>query len=172
MAIKPEKLYHGSSRRIEGPLEPVLLHGTSDHIHERPAVFATERADVAGLFMFQAETLASVGFEQNIAYICIWGTAEEFAPKDKLGFLYVLPSATFEKIGKEYEWQSFDPVAPLEIKEFHKTIEGMIELEIQVYFINDDAVFDKIVADKDNRAPILKELLSENQKQDLNVKLF
>ena len=172
MAIKPEKLYHGSSFRIEGLLKPVLQRATEDHIHQQPSVFGTERADVAGLFMFPPDILTSIGFEQDIAYICIWGTLEEFIPKNTSGFLYTLSSATFEKVGKEYEWQSFEPATPIEVKEFPQSIAGMMSLGIQVYFINDDILFDKIVADKNNRTPILKSLISENQKLGINIKLF
>ncbi|MDO8495139.1 MAG: hypothetical protein Q7S32_01240 [bacterium] len=165
-------LYHGSPHKIAGELKPVLKHSTSDHIHDLPAVFATERIDVASLFMFPVEVIHSIGFEQDIAYICIWGTSEEFLPKDKGGFVYRLPSTSFEKIGKKYEWQSFEEVTPGEVIEFPSVIAGMIESGVQVYFINNEMTFDKIVAEKDNRAPILRELISENQKQNINAKNF
>ena len=42
------------------------------------------------------------------------------------GFLYILSAINFEKIGKEYEWQSFESVQPLEIKKFKSVIGGMI----------------------------------------------
>ena len=48
----------------------------------------------------------------------------------------------------------------------------MVEFGVQVYFINDDAIFDRIVAEKNNRAPILKNLTSENQKLGMGVKIF
>ena len=166
------KLYHGSSQHIEGALKPILKHGTLDHVHDRPAVFATERIDVASLFMFPADILASIGFEQDIAYICIWGTPEEFTDKDKGGFVYVLPSISFEKMGKDYEWQSFEAVEPLEIREFGSVIGGMVECGAQVYFIDSDDIFDRITADKNNRVPILKKLISENQKINSNLKTF
>ncbi len=151
------KLYHGSSLKIEGVLKPV--------------VFATDRADLAALFSFPVDRLSSIGFEQDIAYICIWGTPEQLDGNRK-GYLYILPDDTFEKVGKDYEWQSFSLVKPVEIKEFDSVIDGMMATGVQVYFINDDPAFDKIVADKDNRAPILKKLVSENQKKNINVKKF
>lgn len=167
---KPEKLYHGSSKRISGTLKPVLEHGTLDHMHTKPAVFATARLDVAALFMFPIETLHSIGFEQGVAYICIWGTAEYFKPKDIGGFMYIFSPENFEKIGKDYEWQSFEEVMPVEVKEFSSVIDGMMECGVQVYFINDDIIFDRIVEQKNNRLPILKELVSENKKQGKNIK--
>ena len=88
---KPVVLYRGSRRRREGPVVPILKQTTSEHTHTRPVIFSTERKDLAALFMFPLEALCSVGFEQDIAYICIWGTPEEFKPKDKGGFIYVLP---------------------------------------------------------------------------------
>jgi len=166
------KLYHGSPFKIEGSLQPILEHSTLEHVHTKPAVFATERLDIAALFMFPLEVLASIGFEQDIGYICVWGTLEEFLPHDKGGFVYVLPPETFEKIGKEYEWQSFAPVLPVEVRQFNSVIEGMMECGAQVYFINDNAIFDRIVAEKNNRAPILKDLISENQKRGVFFKVF
>lgn len=159
-----KKLYHGSSQKIEGLLKPV--------------VFATDRADLAALFSFPIDKLSSIGFEQDIAYICIWGKPEEVdehssSPnKSRKGYLYILPETTFEKVGKDYEWQSFVEVKPLEVKEFDSVIQGMMETGVQVYFINDDPTFDKIVANKDHRAPILKNLISENQKRGINTREF
>ncbi len=64
---KPRILYHGSAKKIDGPLAPVLRHGSEDHVHSRAAVFATERLDVAALFMIPPDALSSIGFEQGIA---------------------------------------------------------------------------------------------------------
>lgn len=163
MPDKPAKLYHGSARRIEGPLTPVMRHATLDHIHDRAAVFGTERMDIAALFMFPMEVLASIGFEENVAYICIWGTREAFAGKDREGFIYVLPGNSFEKVGKDYEWQNFQSVQAIEIKTFPSALEGMMECGVRVYFVNDEAVFDRIVADKEHRLPILKDLTPERK---------
>jgi len=165
-------LYHGSAHEIKGELKPVLKHSTLEHIHNKPAVFATERIDIASLFMFPLDTLASVGFEQDIAYICIWGKPEEFTLSDKGGCIYVFSSDIFELIGKDYEWQSFLPALPKEVKRFNSVISGMIYCGAQVYFIDDESTMDRIVADKDNRASILKDLISENQKLSQNFRKF
>lgn len=42
----------------------------------------------------------------------------------------------------------------------------------QVYFINDESVFDQIRDRKENRLSILKNLISENKIQGLNIKSF
>jgi hypothetical protein len=167
---KPIYLYHGSSYKIAGPLRPVLKAATEDHVHDRPAVFATERIDLAAMFMSPADILLSIGFEQDIAFICIWGDPQEF--KDSEAYVYVFSSEFFEKVGKEYEWQSFESVMPVEVREFPSLISGMMECGVQVYFIQDDIVMDRIVADKNNRTPILKELVSENQKKGVNIRKF
>jgi hypothetical protein len=173
MIDKPSKLYHGSSKKINGPLLPILLeNNSSDYTHTRPAVFATEKADIAAMFMFPANLISSICFEQDIAFICIWGTAKEFDEKKVEGFLYIFSSESFEKVGKEYEWQSFNAVTPVEIKEYQSVIDGMIEQGVQVYFINDDTIFDQIVENKNNRAPIVSKLASENQRRNINIKKF
>lgn len=159
MFQKPKVLYHGSSGHIDGLLQPILKQDSPDHVHTRASVFATDRADIASLFMFPfKEHIASIGFEKNIAYICIWGTSEEFTPKDKGGYLYILPIDTFEKVGKNYEWQSFEPVKSVEVRHFKSVIEGMISCGVKVYFINDDRVFDKIRDNKNKRMPVLQNL--------------
>ena len=168
----PDVLYHGSAQRIDGPLTPVLRHGSEDHVHTRAAVFATERLDIASRFMIPPDSLSSFGFERDIAYICIWGTPEEFARRDPGGYVYVLPGTAFKKIGKWYEWQSFEPVEPTETKHYPSVIGGMIECGAQVYFIDDDPTFDDIVRDKENRAPILAARISENARQGKNVRPF
>src|SRR5258708_6723310 len=122
---KLQKLYHGSSERIDGPLQPILRQGGPDYLHNRAVVFATEREDVAALFMLHAPgILSSIGFEEGVPYACVWGTPEEFTNKDHEGFMYVLPGNSFEKVGKEYEWQSSEPVPPIEVKRFNSALEG------------------------------------------------
>ena len=169
MNMKPKKLYHGNNTQIRGSLKPILKRDTVNHIHNKASVFATARIDIAALFMFPMDTLASIGFEKDIAYICIWGNKEEF--NDNGGFIYVLPSKSFIKFGKEYEWQSFEQVKPIEVKRFKSVIGGMINCGVQVYFINNDKIFDKIVSTK-TRSSILKRLISENQKIKTNIKKF
>lgn len=169
---KPVKLYHGSSHETRGLLKPVLEHKTLDHVHKKAAVFATERLDIAALFMFPMEILASQGFENDIPYICIWGRRTDFAKRKMDGFIYVLPYAKFKRIGKDYEWQSFEKVSPIRTIHFDSAIEGMMDCGVQVYFINDDEVFDRIFANKESRAHILKELVSENQRKKKNVRAF
>ncbi|MEK6882242.1 MAG: hypothetical protein AABY22_21670 [Nanoarchaeota archaeon] len=168
---KPRKLYHGSSSKIaEGVLQPVFNTGTKDYKHTKAAVFGTERQDLAALFMFTTEHISSIGFENDVAFICIWGKSEELQKYS--GYMYVLPGDSFEKVGKDYEWQSFTDVKAIEVKEFPDVVTGMMEFGVQVYFIDDEKVFDKIVENIYKRAEILKDLHSENQKLGLNVKKF
>ena len=169
--MKPEKLYHGSGQKVN-ILNPTLVQAGADQVHTRAAVFATERKDVAAIFMFPLNTLHSIGLEKDIAYICIWGDASEFSEKDSGGYVYELPSGSFEKMGKEYEWQSFDSVRLSKIDHYESVIKGMMECGVQVYFIKNDSVFDQIVAQKNERASILKDLISENEKLGINIKKF
>jgi hypothetical protein len=169
MINKPAKLYHGSTHIISGPLYPLLRNNTPDSAHSKAAVFATERIDIAALFMFPIEHISSIGFEEKTAYICIWGLRQEFK-EDATGYIYELPADSFQKIGKGYEYQSFEVVRPKSVKVFNSVIEGMITCGVEVYFINDETIFDNIVTNKEYRTPILRTLISENQKllQDNN----
>jgi hypothetical protein len=162
----PSVLYHGSTRKIDGPLQPVLINGSEDRVHNEPIVFATDNAALAGLFMAPTDALVSIGFEQDIAYICIWGTPEEFAAKDRGGYLYFLPGNAFEKRGKGYEWQSRTTVTPQEIKFFPSVLKAWKELGVRVYFINDDHLFDLIQTHKENRLGILKDVRPFDDEDD------
>lgn len=155
---KPTNVYHGSTRKIDGPLQPVLLKSSEDHLHDRPAVFATDDIATASLFLMPHDALFSIGREQGISYVCIWGTPEEFQKKDRGGYLYVLPSDTFEKRGKAYEWQSDVAVAPREVRHFATALDAFRRNGVRVYFINDDDLFDRIRDNKDTRLQILKEV--------------
>lgn len=166
MSQKLKVLYHGSSSIINGLLEPVFRQDSPNHVHTRASVFATDRPDVASLFMFPfKEHIASIGFEESVAFICIWGTPEEFVAKDKGGFLYTILSDNFEKVGKKYEWQSFVPVHPIEMKHFDSVIDGMISCGAKIYFVNDDKIMDQIRDSVGNRMPILEKLKPENKKR-------
>ena len=169
---KPEKLYHGSNIKTEGALFPIMLHTTDDHRHVDAAVFATERKDIASLFMLSPDILSSIGFEQDIAYICIWGTLKEYLAHDTKGYLYILPTESFRKVGKEYEWQSYDPVVPAEVITFSSVIQGMMECGAQVYFINNNDDFDYIVENKNNRSDLLCTRISENERLNIHFKKF
>ncbi len=95
--MNPKLLYHGSSTKINDSLKPILLKDKgSDYIHTKPSVFATERLDLAALFMLSPSVLSSIGFEKNITYVCIWGKSDNPSLK-KSGFIYVLPGKTFQK---------------------------------------------------------------------------
>ncbi|MFA5935949.1 MAG: hypothetical protein WC787_03810 [Patescibacteria group bacterium] len=156
MEDKPPVLYHGSTKKNGGSFTPMLLQSTEDHIHSKPAVFATEHAGIASLFMMPEDALFSIGYEQGIPYVCIWGTAEEFISKDRGGYLYLFSSDTFEKVGKEYEWQSFQPVEPREARHFSSVLDAFRETGVRIYFIQDDALFDMIQANKQTRLETLK----------------
>lgn len=169
---KPAVLYHGSTREVNGPLKPILQHKTEEYVHDKPAVFATARKDLAAMFMFPMDILASIGIEDDVGYICIWGKAKDFEPKDKGGFLYILPSEKFKKIGKEHEWQAFEKIEPVDIVHFPSVIDGMIACGVQVYFIDDNKIFDKIREEEEHRKPLLKKLKSENQKRKFEVHTF
>jgi hypothetical protein len=156
---KPSVVYHGSPRKIDGPLQPILLESELvDESHDRPAVFATEDVATASLFMMPNDALFSIGREQGISYVCIWGTPEEFTEKDRGGYVYVLPIDTFVRRGKEYEWQSDVAVLPTEVRHYDSVLEGMRENDVRIYFINDDELFDRIQADKNRRLEILKDM--------------
>lgn len=144
MTQYPQKLYYGTNKRISGSLKA-------------PPV-CTERIDLAALSMFPVEHRACSGFYNDIATICIWGTPEAFDEKDLGGFIY--------------EYPSLEAVEPDTVKVFESVIDGMMTCGVQVYFIDDEDIFSEIVANEADRAALLKNLVSENQDEDMNVREF
>ncbi len=154
----PATLYHGSPSKIDGALQPVHLPPDEDRIHPGPAVFATAHKGLASQFMLSPDILSSFGYEQDIPFVCVWGTPEEALAKDTGGYLYELPSETFAKIGKEYEWISDVAVTPTHITHYPSALRGMHENGVRIYFITDDGLFDRIQRDKMHRLETLNEI--------------
>lgn len=146
-------LYHGSGREINGALKPELVP-SKDRKVQKAVVFGTDNIAAASLFMMPESALCSFGFEEGKVFACVWGTHKGF--KDKPGYLYTLPSDTFKKGPKAYEWVSPTKVQPTEVRKYQSALEGMKRNGVEVYFINDDKTFDAIQATKTHRLPILR----------------
>lgn len=151
-AAKPTTLYHGSTRHTTGSLQPTLAAAPESKVQKR-VVFGTDNVAAAALFMFP-DALCSFCFEGDDVFICIWGTQERF--KDRAGYLYTLPAKTFVKGPKAYEWVSEVSVRPLEVRSYSSVLYGMQVNGVEIYFVNDNKVFDEIQAAKSGRLAILR----------------
>lgn len=112
--MKPQSLYHGSKRKIQGeflePRQATDLGNKPDNIHT--AVYATDRREEAIAMAILKSTIGPSTLEENnqgkIRAI-YYGEP----PKVKECFLYILPSETFEERPKNsHQWTSFESVRP------------------------------------------------------------
>jgi len=170
---KPPFLYHGSPHRDIEEFEPRISKGTGEECGAM--VYATPDLATASAFLTEIEKEWSAGRLDDTFYTIIPLSREEFIKNDKGGYIYVLPSVTFESDPKrglgEYEWASKEKVKPLKKIEYASALDAMLENGVQIYFI-DDKTFRQIKESNDHGLSILRNLESENQRRGINIKLL
>jgi len=172
---KPLVLYHASDNRHIDEFEPRAETVRSKT--EGPVVFATP--DRVGVTVFLTPTNDSwtrsgcfSDGHHRVNFIVINGR-DRFLHLDHGGAVYELPSDTFNtdpNLGsRENEWTSRVPVRPIKQTEVESSLDEMLRVGIQVYFV-DDKTFQSINQSNDHGHAVLKSLVSENQRRHLNVK--
>ncbi len=168
---KPTILYHTSVNGDIEEFEP--SNKTVRDPNEGPVVFGMTELPLAIVMM--SKEVAESGNFNGIPYAVIVGSREHFEKNDKGGFVYTMPSDTFENdpgkgLGK-LEWTSKVGVKPTSKIEIPSRLQAMLENGVQVYFI-DKATHEKIKESDDHGFSILQGLESENQKSGINVRLW
>ena len=188
--------FHGSPNRNIDTLEPRSMWERNKD--EGDVIFATPHIGLAAAFMSSHDK--SRGFSVKMhsfdggPYIFICDNKENFLKLDQGGAIYILPTESFyydiglhgmsriQFLKKSYnpemggldEWVSRKAISPLSKIEFSSVYEAMLDLGVQVYFVEKE-VYQKIrVALKDKSNPLkrrmlLKSLTSENQKMNKNI---
>jgi hypothetical protein len=175
---KPKVLYHGSNDKKITEFEPRISKGQGEKFGAN--VYATHDFATAVVFMSKPHAWMTTGHfhdnaESDFLYVVIATSKEEFKKMDNGGSVYSLPSGTFERNPEAlmdiFEWASQVSVKPIDQKNYNSSLDAMIENWVQVYFVNQE-LFDKIETAPDHGYEILKTLKSENQTQNLNVKIL
>lgn len=168
---KPPFLYHGSPHKDIEEFEPRISRGTGEEFG--PMVYATPDLATASTFLAEVKKPWTAGRFGDISFTIISVPREEFIRNDKGGHIYILPSDSFESDPKkglgEYEWASKTSVKPTKKIEYPSALDAMLENGVQVYFV-DDVTYKQIEESKDHGFSILKNLESENQRRNINVK--
>ncbi len=122
MSSKPAVLYHGSPLRL-GCLAPQAARGVGD-AHERlTAVYATDLYTFAIAFALmpppgsgplQWEVHLPTALAEPPRIVCHVGRPQ----RDAIGYVYLLPSATFTAL-PEHQWTSSVSVVPLDYDVIH-----------------------------------------------------
>jgi len=171
---KPEFLYHGSPNKKIETIEPrkKFIRDTN----EGPKVFAGAE-NIAAMFMTRfGDSMTQIGTHNGVPVVVI-RDMKHFLKKDKGGAIYKLNSSKFENdpdkpFGKN-EWTSNKPVEPVDNEEFESSLAAMLEKGVQVYFVDKKTFYKyKYEEDGENRCAILKNLQSENEKRNINIREF
>lgn len=171
---KPAFVYHASEQQGVEEFEP-RSESVRDP-NEGPVVFATPDRAYALQFLVPGDNRDSKrGYYNGIPTIVIRGSLDDFVQRDKGGYLYQLPSETFDfdptKPMGNREWTSRASVKPIQSEHCPSTIDALIEAGVQVYFVN-DAMFAKIRSEKNAGFETLLTLTSENMRQGKNVRKY
>ena len=170
--IKPRIVYHGSPIKNLSLIKPNQGHMRDEN--EGAVIFASPDMGFASIFMSQHDDswtgIGYFGAEEHYYFVC--KDKVRFMKEDNGGAIYALPSDGFvsrANIGmRGSEWTNNKPIKPLYKFDFSSTLEAMINLGIQVFFM-DESVFEKFSnADYPEQREILASLQSENEKANRN----
>jgi hypothetical protein len=168
----PKFVYHGSPNGEIKEFTPRVSLGTGEKYG--PQVYASDNKITAKMFMADVGRSWSTGkTANNTLYAIIPLSRKEFVKKDKGGFLYTLPGKTFSSdpnrgMGNE-EWASPVAVKPIEVNKFDSVLDAMIDDGVQVYFVSDE-LYKEMISSGKPKYEFLKEITSENQYRNLNIK--
>ncbi len=176
--LKPAFLYHASDDINISEFEP-RAESIRDPA-EGPVVFATPSKAFASMFIVKTNDTwtkkSRFGSDNSDVFVTVIADRERFLQRDKGGSIYTLSSETFETdpskgMGKN-EWVSSKPVKPVKNETYSSGLDAMIDLGVQVYFV-DEAKFREIKEASDRRldvVPLISGLRPENQARGVNVK--
>ena len=118
---KPVVLYHGSPERVN-QIEPKFARGVGPESDRKTAVYATHSRNFA--ITFSLPLIPSENGDLSFVVEYPEGSGESTEPRidlevgsldlDRPGYVYVLPSDTFEQVDA-WQWASRVPVEPLNV---------------------------------------------------------
>lgn len=163
---RPKYLYHASPQKNLKKIMPRANTLPRD-FHKGPVVFATDDFSFSTEFIVPTDdSWANGGAFSGVCYFVI-SDRERFAKLDNGGFIYLVPSETFERFNNR-EWTSKEPVRVESSVYFDSGLEAMLVTGIQVYFVNSDT-YSEIQNAHDHGASILNSIESENERWGLPV---
>lgn len=169
---KPSILYHGSPRGEIEEFESRVSKGSGEKYGA--FVYASPDLATASIFMIGVEGGWLTGRLGDVPYVLIPMPRDEFIKNDRGGYVYVLPSDTFNTEADrgllQYEWASKEKVKPVQKLEYSSALDTMLENGIQVYFVDKDT-YQKFKESKDHGHSKLIKIDSENKRRNINVKL-
>lgn len=127
MTNKPPVLYHGSAEKL-ARLEPRPARGVGPDEDQLTAVYATHLRNIAIAFSLPIipDENDGLSFEVDLEVENPEDLNDRFEPRidlevgpidlDRPGYVYVLPSHTFDQVDP-WQWASSEPVKPVDVIE-------------------------------------------------------
>ena len=177
--VKQRVLFHASPHKNLTHLKPMAL--TYRGKNEGAAVFATPHIDFAAMFLTRAvDSWALKGSVDNGPFYFICKDKKRFMEESqKGGAIYCCDAQNFHtdltKGNKSQEWLSRKPVKILTSLLFDSSFDAMLQLGVQVFFIDEKTFAALSTTIKKTRnmvkeREILMSLVSENKKLKRNYK--
>jgi hypothetical protein len=164
---RPEVLYRGTPNKGVSQFVPKEKIGSGSS--ERLVVSAAPDRTVATKFVVPVENQNVVmgSFGDVHYYVC--NNEQAFREMDEGGAIYTLRPDDFEFNPNIGIWTSPKPVVSTSEEDVLSGLDAMIEAGVQVFFV-DQETFKRIKESSDQRLEILRNLVSENMKQNKNVR--
>ncbi len=172
---KPATLFIGT--QIKGIKEFTPRRGSYRDRNEGPVIFSTPDRALASVFMMKEhdDSWTRIGYFGDVLVIVICMDRDEYIKKDKGGFIYEVPSDTFDynpNLGMgDKEYTSREPVKPINETSYISSLNTMIDSDVQVYFV-DKKTFKDILDAEDHGKEIVSDLTSENSRRGKNIKVL
>lgn len=159
---KPPVLYHASRSGNIDVFEPRI--GKRRDENEGAQIFATPSKAMSMMFLVDTDnSWTQSGAMDGTPYIII-SDEERFRSLDKGGYIYSLPSDSFEtdldKGLRELEYTSTESVSPTEREFIPSALEAMVQNGVKVYFVDNDT-WQAIQESDDHGEAIVKSLSPE-----------
>lgn len=159
---KPPVLYHASRSGEIDIFEPRI--GKRRDENEGAQVFATPSKAMATIFLVDTDdSWTQSGAMDDVPYIII-SDRQRFESLDQGGYIYSLPSDSFEtdleKGLRELEYTSAESVEPNGREFVPSALQAMIENGVKVYFVDQDT-WREIQESEDHGEKIVSTLIPE-----------
>lgn len=167
---KPKQLFHASAQGTITEFEPRA--GRKRNVDDPPQIFATPSEVVATMMLAPGDdrTATSGTYDSGRTWVFAFLDTPEFRQADKGGYIYTLPSETFDVDPEQgiglFEWTSRLRVRPVgEPKYYSSSLQAMVDHGVKVYPL-DLPTFEQLQKEDPKHHSAILEKLTPLQEQE------